>query len=232
MVKGLIANISSLLGTSGEVTFGEFAPVIGKALQSLKIMKLKKRLDSCEEKIEIITTKVSTIDDGEFVTLLKDFLFPSILQYLLDEEEDKKTSYFLNGFEFVIDEKLISESKLLIYYDILRGLRAIEIEYLASLSTVYKQYRKKINETEEFLENPFDNEEFYLIISSVESKLEGFGLIKTSRSDSSADTMRRMGQEFNKPRYLRSSLNKNEQAQLTKFGLYFLNMFNILEKYK
>lgn len=232
MGNSLISNIKDLLGISADTALGDLAPIIGNALQSIKIRKLGKRLNSCEEKIEIISTKLSVIDDEKFVTLLKEFLFPSILQHLLDEEEDRKTSYFLNGFEFVIDNKLINESKILIFYDILRELRVVEIEYLSTLSLAYKQYRKKLRESGERVENPFDNEEFSTMKHTIEVKLEGLGLIKTSRSDSAKDSFNLMVKKLNTPPYLGSRTVIKDEVYITNFGNEFLKMFYILDKYK
>lgn len=233
MKMKVIDDVKNLLGSDETRDLGmfleslsELAPGIGNLIQSHKIRRLQKRLSANEDQIRELRFKVSSIDDEHFVDLLKNFLFPSILEYILQEDEDNKIGYFLDGFGKVIDDKIINQSKILILYDILRNLRFVEIEYLTSLTYEYIDFNRKVNDGVEN-SSPFRKGDFLEIKYAVEANLEKMGLIKTSRNISSndlKDALKRLS--YN------SSLQSKDRTEITKFGYNFLNTFSLLDKYK
>lgn len=236
MNSEIVKNLRNLVGLDNDVpglpieTIVEAAPVIGKILTSFKIHRLSKRLEIYAEKINELSLKVTSIDDEKFVDLLKDFLFPAILQQLLEEDEDNKIGYFLDGFGNVIDNRNVNESSLLILFDTLRELRFIEIEYLITLSSTYKNYCMKYREkNNKKVNNPFKNENFETIRPAIESKLERLGLINRSNSLSHQEMLKTLDREFG--RVLRRS-SDSSKVELTKFGNHFLNEFSLLKRFE
>ena len=216
--NSLMTNIGDMLGLATDISIGELAPFIGEAIQSIKIRKLAGRLDACEDKVKYLSDKVKVIDDEKFVVFLKEFMFPSILQALLEEEEDKKTGLFLDGFDTVIDRRYTEESKILIYYDILRELRSVEINYLISLSTERVMYQ--INNVTEDTFKPFFDSKSSDLQFFIEMNLSKYGLIKNPHQAN----IEIVGEEIR--------LEDVTSAKLTPFGYNFLNFFKMLEKYK
>lgn len=220
MKEETVGHLQTLLGNENfeglEIivgTLGEQAPIIGRMLTSFKVRRLSKRLAFHERKIAELSRKIVTIDDSKFVDLLKNFLFPSILQQLLDEDEDNKTGYFLEGFKKTIDQRLLDESKLLIFFDTLKGLRFVEIEHLISLSNEYKesQQQKRSQSSVQFEDG---------IIYAIESKLEHKGLIKTPNS------LNIQNKEDG------PAIIYYNESELTVFGREFLDFYDLLEEYK
>lgn len=232
-VKSLIgdqnfAGLDILAGTISEV-----APVISNIITSFKIRRLSKRLALHEKKIQNLSQKLVSIEDDKFVDLLKNFLFPSILQQLLEEDEDNKTGYFLDGFGNVIDKKIIDESRILILYDILKNLRYIEIEYLISLSSKYKRYCRDIKmSTKQQVDKPFDDLKFKSIKIAIESKLEGLGLIDTGRSISYEEVMKNLNDDLKRYTNRIAGTKRIPETKLTSFGQEFLNMYSLLDQFE
>lgn len=236
MKSNLINNLKELIGVSGEASLSGLAPIIGEAIQSMKINRLSKRLNASEEKIFLLSNKVQTIDDEKFVILLKEFLFPSILQNLLDEDEDEKTGLFLDGFDSVIDKRITKESKILIYYDILKGLRFIEIEHLISLTQVYQFY--KIYQAKHSIEKSSNNIDSINIrdstnlIFAIENKLESLGLIDTGRYEQIIGNLNQSIKNH-QVGMMTSHLGASKpRSTVTTFGNDFLEFFYLLDKFK
>lgn len=242
----MINHMKSLIGIEQgseiELVFDSLmdqAPVIGKFISTYKIHRLGKRLSVCETEIGILSNKVELIDDLNFIEFLKGFLFPSLLEDMLNEDEDNKIEYFLNGFAYVIDEIIDDKSKVLIYYDVLRELRFIEIEYLISLTSEYKRFRNRKNNGNENITEMFyfakmkrENREFGNLYWSIENKLERLGLIDTGRQLKFEEIMNKMNNALQKYQKGITSTTNPSEIQLTAFGKSFLNFFVMLEKYR
>lgn len=209
-------------------TIGDVAPIISNLMTSFKIYRLKNRLEKHEIKLKELSEKVVVIEDEKFVDILKNFLFPSILQQLLDEDEDNKIGYFLDGFGNVIDSRVIDESEILILYDTLKNLRFIEIEYLISFSRAYKNYHRGKE-----IKDYFKEDNFSKIKQPIENKLENIGLIDTGKYMTYNETLNKMGQDVLKQKFGGSRLRSNvsPQVEITEFGYLFLNTFSLLDQY-
>lgn len=215
-------------------------PLIGKILTTIKLRKLKRRMNEHSEKLTFLESKISTIEDNKFTDLIKNFLFPIILQELIEEDEDNKIAYFLNGFEQVIDSKITDKSKILVYYDVLRELRFIDIEYLIKLTWVYEHHLINnsisndnlvdLDATEERygskLYSYFKSDDFGNINVFVESKLEKLGLIDLGKSITYEEIFERMALQ---EKY--SISNFNDGIKVTSFGHNFLDFYGLLNEY-
>lgn len=231
-----VKNLTGIDDSSGlELIFNTMtdqAPIIGKILTTYKIHRLGNRLKANESKIDVINEKVDSVEDSKFIDLLKNFLFPTILQELLEEDEDNKIGCFLDGFGQVIDNYVNDKSKILIYYDVLKEVRFIELEYLITFSSEYKRYRSKcFFESGNRQDSVFEGAEFREMKYAVENKLERLGLINTGRLISYEEVMKRMDEGlWRAKRHLASP--RRDEVKLTNFGYQFLKFFCLLDKYK
>lgn len=215
-------------------TLSDQAPLIGRVLTSIKIHRLGQRLKKHENKINDINHRVEQIGDLDFVLLIKEFLLPKVLQDLLDEDEDNKIAYFLDGFGQVIDNEIYDKSKILIFYDILRTLRFIEIEYLVSLTSQFKIYNmKNYHEHGNYPESIFNKPDFQRIKYAIENKLESLGLIETGRMVSYEEVMDRFDEELKMSKRYSGfySPRRDNTTEIAMFGYDFLNFFYILDVY-
>lgn len=213
----LLSSINYLLGATSDLTISEMVPFLGRALQSIKIHRLGTRLEVFEDVINELQQKVKVIDDEKFTCFLKEFLFPITLQNLLDDEEDKKTSLFLDGFNKIIESRNDDESIILMYYDILRDLRYNEIIRLIEIGEPYIEYESLGTNSYAYAYYIEENNDVHFYI---ELKLAKLGLIKTPYQTNL--DMKKEGLTYRE-------LNR---AELTSLGKKFLDFYNIPEKYR
>lgn len=234
-------NIQSIIGVEpgSEISLifesiSDQVPVIGKILTSYKIHRLGVRLKRHEKQINELSEKVNNIEDIKFLEIVRGFLFPNILQELLDEDEDNKIGYFLDGFGNAIDKQISDKDRILIFYDILRELRFIEIEYLISMSSEAQRYKSAMfYENRVYPEDPFDNNDFKEMQFAIESKLERIGLIDKGRLITYSQIMKKMNDGISRrQRGLATSSFDSEEVKLTNFGYKFLKFFYLLDRYK
>lgn len=213
-----LESIKSLIGIDEDShlssifdVLSEQAPVIGRVLTSYKIHRLSKRLKASEAKLNELEFKVNQIDDEEFLGVIKNFVFPIVLQQLLDEDEDNKIGLVLEGFGSILDEETIKESKFLIFYDLLKQLRFIEIEYLFTFSQCDN---RPYEELEYFRSGEFEDIKYV-----VENKLQRLGLL--SIPNLSGDDVRGI---------LNSSLRAEERGMPVPPTIELINITSIGEE--
>ncbi|WP_341961253.1 hypothetical protein NM897_15405 [Planococcus maritimus] len=216
--------------------FSDQAPLVGKLLMTYRINKLNKRFNIYQKKLNDLASIVKKIENVEFLEFIYDFLFPALLEDLLSEDEDAKISLFLNGFEHVVKERLIKESEILIYFDRLRELRYVDIEYLISSTWQYKKYAEKEDVNKDYLlnVNSFikDQDHSEDIVWSIESKLESLGLFDSGRRKGTEEIMAATKiyvdhrNTFSKPPIW------PDFSSTTKFGYKFLEFFGLIDRYK
>lgn len=224
-------------GTKLDVIFDVFAeqvPFVGNLLTTLKINKLGDRLKTHQNKINEISKKVNRIDDVDFTAFLKDFLFPVVLQQLLEEDEDNKVGYFLDGFEQVVDHSINDKAKILRFYDLLKQLRFFEIEYLISLSTRRKVFEMNnvalYEQVHEERFSYFETRSFKEMKLSTENKLESLGLIETGRLVSYTEIMEKLSKEVSRKHGV--SPNFKDEVEVSEFGHKFLEFFYLLDDFE
>lgn len=238
MNKNLSESVKSLCGIEigSEIEFifeglSDSAPFIGRVITSYKIYKLRKYLERLENEIDIIKEKVKHIHEPQFKDLLTNFLFPKVLQNLMEEDEENKIAYFLKGFEFVIDNEIYDKAKILMYYDVLSELRFIEIQYLISISSLYKMYLLDAEYNGKQIKNKITKKQFGELKPTIENKLERLGLVNTGRLLTYNQIMKILNESIKLYERGISSTNTNDEIHLTKFGNDFLGFFRLLDNY-
>ncbi|MBA5714898.1 hypothetical protein DT035_08640 [Bacillus subtilis] len=98
----------------------EAIPTVGQALQSYKIKKLEKRMNTHEPQLQIIKEK---IENSENEVFYKQEVFPLIVKSLMEDDEELKAKVIIDGFEYVIDNDLHDIERIYHYYDVLDELR-------------------------------------------------------------------------------------------------------------
>lgn len=196
-------------------------PFVGNVISSIKFNRLQKRLKKHHKEILDIGEKVSHIDDVDFLMFLKGFLFPVILEELLNEEEERKIGCFLSGFGNVIEENISSESKVLMYYDTLKSVRFLELQYLLSLVGSKRRVDSQLTRIEP---NYFRENDFLEIKDVVDNKLEGLGLVNTGRLNTIEEVKEAMNDAI-KSRY---TPTKRSKTIITPYGKKFLKFYCLI----
>ena len=119
-------------------TGANFVPYVSSMYNAYKMNRFKKRIEANEEAINRIGEKYNKLDDEELKFFIQTTIFPYVLDDLIEENQDRKIEYILNGFEFIIDEKMNDEGFAIACFDVLRELRVDDIIRLLKFTNEYK----------------------------------------------------------------------------------------------
>jgi hypothetical protein len=135
---------------------------------------LKKRMDRVEKHLGVL--------NEEEYRFVEESVFPLVFENIIEETEDEKIKYIINGFESVIENKITDQEIVLSYLDVIKELRVIDIEHLFKQTT---QYRDLISKEKQKLE--IDLSEMgrrrNALTTYIHNKLEQLGLIQTVTFD-------------------------------------------------
>ncbi|MBY0088103.1 hypothetical protein [Brevibacillus brevis] len=139
------------------------APYIGKVWQFVKFNRLERRVNEHQAQfLRINQLMHDTILSADYI---KERIFPIVFEDLLEEHEDSKVNYILNGFQNIFREEKADESLVINYFDTLRELRYADIRrffYFCGLDSDFPESRSEDNEA---------------LKKSIEQKLFRLGLI-------------------------------------------------------
>ncbi len=136
-LSNALEDIHPELVNSLEVGF-EFIPYIGKLITHRKLNRLTRRLNEHREQLY----KIAELHSSEVLSAdyINERISPIVLESLIEEHEDAKIQFILNGFENVFIEEKTMESMVINYYDTLKNLRYLDLKRLASLTSKTKEY--------------------------------------------------------------------------------------------
>ncbi|WP_025785682.1 hypothetical protein [Sporosarcina sp. D27] len=157
--------VNDLLAAASDSIPG-MVPIVGGIFDAIKHKRLINRLNSIECKIDEMRTEILNETNQEKFEFIQNFAFPLFLQKLLEEDEELKIKYLINGITRVVKGTNLNESHLILVFDILDQLRSIEIGYLISL----------IEESSFIEEENLSSN----MIKYIESKLEKLGLLEVA----------------------------------------------------
>jgi hypothetical protein len=217
------------------VDFGiDLAPYIGQLNQSRKINRAERRFREHAGQLSRIGQLFSSsILSEEFI---QEKIGPIVLSDLIEEHEDAKIHYILNGFENVFIDENTNEGMIINYFDTLRSLRYEDIKklyYYAAIIDETTANVKKNSPEESFFQQIYTKlERLYLIksASTWEVLEEGAAVLdeeqrKTELTLYGLDFVRFISKEFDFTRYQQkiAKYNSPEDKKLSdsvtaKFG--------------
>lgn len=148
----------------------DLAPYLGKLYQTRKIGRAEKRIKEHSQQLK----RIQSLFASE--TISKEFIQEKVgsivLSDIIEEHEDAKIVYILNGFENVFINKNTDETLILNYYDTLRDLRYEDIRKLYYYAAIK--------------DDPFKNVEKgsprEALSQQIYSKLERLYLVKAAKT--------------------------------------------------
>ncbi|MEJ8303120.1 hypothetical protein [Saccharibacillus sacchari] len=166
--------INNYFGGMLETTI-EYAPYIGRMVQTVKINRVVRRMKEHENKIDkIAKLAADSLLTSEYIS---ERIFPIIFCDLFEEHEEAKINLILNGFENVFIEENSNESVIINFYDTLRTLRYFDLKRLF-------YFANTIDETINYSEDS----DVHAMTRSVNKKLENMGLINVSKTWNDLDS--------------------------------------------
>ncbi len=172
-VKETLIELTKELGVGDAlvsvIDFGiDLSPYIGQLTQTRKINRAERRIKEHAIQLQRINKLFSSnIISAEFI---QEKVGPIVLSDLIEEHEDAKLNYILNGFENIFIDQNTNESIILNYFDTLRSLRYEDIKWLYYYAAI----------TEKPIEDIKKNSREKSFFQQIYTKLERFYLVKSA----------------------------------------------------
>jgi hypothetical protein len=151
------------------VDFGiDLAPYVGNLNQSRKINRAERRIREHAGQLSRIGQLFSSnILSADFI---QEKVGPIVLSDLIEEHEDAKINFILNGFENVFIDENSNEGIIINYFDTLRSLRYEDIKRLYNFAAITDETKDEIIKN-----SPEDS-----FFQQIYTKLERLYLIKSA----------------------------------------------------
>lgn len=227
----IVQSLKNLLGIDPDSklefwidNIGSIAPYIGSAITTHRINRLKKHLEGYGQRLVIIEEKLIHKDD-KFVQFLQEKVFPFILEDMMNEAQDEKIEFLINGFENIINREFTDQDKIIAYCDVLRQLRIDELKRLITYTQEYKRLglsnikHLHPNATKEEYEEYYENKAYARYI---DNRLINLGLIEIELS-AKGSTWGDLSKVTNP---------SNASKRITSFGLRLIRFFDLTSRIK
>lgn len=162
-----------------EGALGAVIPGVTNVIFSYKQKRMEQNLlrliTELQKRVSIIEKHYSNLGEAD-QKLIKEFFSGLICDYVIDEQEEEKIKYIANGFVSLTGHEKLEIDQTIIYLDILKSLRLIDLRVLFDRVNgllVYENY-------DSYLEELGISHDQYIMIKE---KLLRLGLLKSSYND-------------------------------------------------
>lgn len=188
------------------------------------MIETKKRIDELEEKL-------LQLEPEQYKKFACQY-FGIVTDYVIDEVQEEKIKYIVNGFVNLASMQNIKEDFVLYYYDTLKDLRLVDIAVLKLYYPLMTQ-QTSIDIMREF---ELDYDQY----DAIREKLFRMGLLTTRRERKEDDLYKNLvemqdylekiakGKKATLPRFRR--IDKRDSYEISKFGINFIKFFINSEK--
>ncbi|MCR2822755.1 hypothetical protein [Lederbergia panacisoli] len=235
-------SITSIIGDLLVDTASSLLPGISGAVQGYKRVRFERNITIFTEQlysnIDTIRVNLETKTNEQKEKI--DQLFNIVLDYVIDEQQEDKIQYMVNGFLNLTNHEKVSDDFVLTYYDVLRELRMVDISVLRLMYN--SRYIIGNDTTETFRDIMERHGLSYEQYQSVRRNLQRIGLLITKTDLNVTDDLEEIVKKFKElyayldkatnPKYKRSlpklrlpKLKSKENLELSKFGKDFVRFF-------
>lgn len=148
----------------------DLLPYLGKLNQTRKIKRVETRIKDHSHQLN----RIGKIFSAEIISkeFIQEKVGPIVLSDLIEEHEDAKVVYILNGFENVFINEYTNESLIINYYDTLRNLRYEDVRKLYFYAAI----------TDDPFKNVEDGSPLEGLSQQIYTKLERLYLVKSAKT--------------------------------------------------
>ncbi|TMU86590.1 hypothetical protein FGG79_00110 [Bacillus sp. BHET2] len=240
-------SITSIVGDLLVDTASSLVPGVSGAVQGYKRARFERNIttftDELHTRIEGIRVNLEEKTDQQKEQI--DRLFHYVMDYVIDEQQEDKIHYMVNGFVTITEHEQISDDFVLTYYDVLKELRVVDISVLRLMYSSRYIFDQETRETfQDVMERHGISFEQY---ESVRRNLLRIGLLTTKTDLNITDDLEEIVKKFKElyayldkmtdPKNKRSlpklkvpKLKSKENFELSKFGRDFVKFFVGLDK--
>jgi hemerythrin len=241
------SSITSIVGDLLVDTASSLVPGVSGAVQGYKRARFESNITTftgeLHTRIEEIRVNLEEKTDEQKEKI--DQLFNYVMDYVIDEQQEEKIHYMVNGFVTITEHKEISDDFVLTYYDVLKELRMVDISVLRLMYSSRYIFDQETRETfQDVMERHGISYEQY---ESVRRNLLRIGLLTTKTDLNITDDLEEIVKKFKDlyayldkltdPKFKRSlptlkmpKLKSKENFELSKFGRDFVKFFVGVDK--
>ena len=239
-------SITSAAGDFAADAVSSIIPGLSGAIQSFKRIRFERNMRKVTEELHSKLNEVhsnlesKTLEQREQI----DELFQYVLDAAMDEQQEEKIKYMVNGFLNITEHDSISEDFVLTYYDVLKELRIIDISVLRLMYSSRYFFDQESRET---FQNVMERHGItYEQYEAVRRNLLRIGLLTTKTDINVADDIKEISKTFKDlisylekltaskssrlPKLKKPKLKSKEQLEISKFGRDFVKFFLNLEQ--
>ena len=231
-----------MVGSSATDGVASFIPGVGNAYMSYKQSRLQRNFNTFEEQLSERVTRLAEIFDLKNIEQKKelDRLYELVLGYVEDEPQEEKIKYLVTGFMNIAEHEKIKEDFVLVFYDMLRDLRIID---LTVLKLYGKNYLNELAETVNSYQDVLDMHGIsYEQYETIRKNLVRKGILTTKTDiilEKDLEGIEKAINELQKfvsmatnpknksklPTLKKLALKSKDRLELTKFGKDFIRYF-------
>lgn len=176
---------------------------------------------------QVLEDKLIQLEEERFVEI-KGKYFGLVLDYVMENKQEEKIEYLVNGFINLVSMEELQEDVVLIYYDILNSLNLLDIRVLKiyDFSTRTEDYYDVLDDV------GISHDQYTLI----QNKLEQLGLLETKgqlQYEVLFENVKNIGEYLTnvergkkvRLKYKKPNAGNIKSYNLTKLGLEFLKFF-------
>jgi hypothetical protein len=235
-------SISSLAGDIFVDTASSLIPGLSGAVQGYKRARFERNItvftDELHSRIEDIQDNLKTKTDEQNEKI--DQMFKYILDYVIEEQQEDKIQYMVNGFVTITEHEKVTEDFVLTYYDVLKELRMVDLSVLRLMYNARYIVDQDNRETyQSIIERHAISYEQY---ESVRRNLLRIGLLTTKTDLNITDDLKEILKAFKElynyldkltspkhkgtlPRLKEPKFKSKENFEVSKFGRDFVQFF-------
>lgn len=158
-------------------------------------------LDEFKNRLNKIEEHLKVMEENE-IDFIKNTVFPIIFDFVIDEPQEEKIGYIVDGVENIIAYKITDEDLILTYFDVLHELRIIDIRELLYINNYLIDGNQAYSSSDQFNESEAVKKHIY-------KKLEKYNLIVIQPIIAELE-----GKEYTIDRH---------RAKISAFGRNFIN---------
>ncbi|WP_099363588.1 hypothetical protein [Fredinandcohnia onubensis] len=235
-------SITSVIGDLLVDTASSLLPGISGAVQGYKRVRFERNITAFTEELFSNIDKLrENLENKDFEQKKKiDQLYNFVMDYVIDEQQEDKIQYMVNGFINITNHEKVTDDFILTYYDVLKELRMVDISVLRLMYNSRYVFGTDSNESfQDIMERHGISYEQY---ESVRRNLQRMGLLTTKTNLNITDDLQEIVEKFKElyayldkatdPKNKRSlpklklpKLKSKENFELSKFGKDFVEFF-------
>lgn len=234
----------SIASTAGDLAIdaaSSFLPVVSGAVQGYKRARFERNMLRVSEelnlKVESIQSNLESKTNEQKEQI--DRLFQYVLDSAIDEQQEEKIKYMVNGFVQITDHDFVSEDFVLTYYDVLKELRVVDISVLRLMNSTHFWIPDVARETfHDVMERHGISYDQY---EAVRRNLLRIGLLTTRTDLNVVDDLKEISKTFKDtfsyleklsnpksnrlPKLKEPKFKSKEQFEISRFGKDFISFF-------